>query len=349
MYIDTHVHFRDFKESYKETIRHGLEVARDSGVDAVFDMGNTDPPVIARESVIARFRLAREANVPEVFYRINMVLTEDTEQVKRAADVYREFPGRVNMKMYAGHSVRNMGVTSFDAQRNNYIILNREGYDGILVIHCEKESLLLPNLWTPEDPVTHCYARPEISEIESVKDQIALAKQAGFKGKLHVAHVSSPAAVDVIDAERKAGLDISCGVCPHHFIYNWTQMKKPDGVLWKMNPPLRSPESQQRLFQYLKEGRIDWIETDHAPHTLDEKTKPPYASGIPGLAWWPLFEEYLRRKDFSEQLIEDLTFNNAARRFGLQIERKRRKLVDRRKDYPFDPYKEIAEQFGWTA
>ena len=68
MYIDSHVHLRDFNQKYKETIKHGLEVAKDSGVDAVFDMPNTDPPIMTRDLVIDRLRLAKEASIDSVFY-----------------------------------------------------------------------------------------------------------------------------------------------------------------------------------------------------------------------------------------------------------------------------------------
>ncbi|MBI4162797.1 MAG: dihydroorotase [Candidatus Aenigmarchaeota archaeon] len=351
MYFDPHVHLRDRNQRYKETILHGLRVARDSGVDVVIDMPNTDPPVTTRSEAIARIYLALlPRDTRNVFYSLFMGLTKDPEQVKRAIGVYRElFPRVAGMKFYAGHSVGNLGVVESEDQARVYETLAREGYDGVFVIHAEKESLLKPDLWMPENPVTHCNARPEEAEVQSIKDQLELAVETGFRGKLHISHISSPVSVDIVTDAKKIGVDISCGVCPHHFIYNSDQMERSDGNLWKMNPPLRSRKSQEKLPEYLRQGKIDWIETDHAPHTLDEKTGPPYASGIPGLAWWPLFEEYLRRNDFTDRQIEELTFNNAARRFNLPVERKRRKLVDRRKDYPFDPYKEIAEQLGWAA
>ena len=91
MFFDAHVHFRDFKQTHKETVRHGLEVARDSGVLAVGDMPNTDPPIMTRNLVEERLRLARQAGVKEVFYGLYMGLTADAEQVSRAVDVYHRF------------------------------------------------------------------------------------------------------------------------------------------------------------------------------------------------------------------------------------------------------------------
>ncbi len=347
MYIDSHVHLRDFKQKHKETIQHGLEVAYDSGLDAVFDMPNTDPPVMTRDLVVDRLRIAKDANVHGVFYGLYIGLAADPEQVKKAVEVYREFPQVIGMKLYAGHSVGNLGVVTEESQRAVYETLARDGYDGVLAVHCEKETYLHPESWNPGKPITHCYARPEKAEIESVEDQLRLVREIGFNGKLHIAHISSPKAVDLVVEAKEQGVDASCGICPHHFIYDWSQMHHGNGLLWKMNPPLREPASRERIFQYLKDGKINWIETDHAPHTLEEKTKNPYMSGIPGIAWWPLFEEFLRQHNFSDKQIEELTFSNIAKRYGIDIQLSRRNIKDRRADYPFDPYKKIAEELGW--
>lgn len=348
MYIDAHVHLRDFNQKHKETIKHGLEVARDSGIDAVFDMPNTDPPIMIRDLVVDRLKLAENAGVKEVFYGLYMGLTKETEQVKKAVGVYREFPQVIGMKFYAGHSVGNLGVIKIEDQSKVYGTLTQEGFDGVLAVHAEKESFVDSDKFNFNCPITHCHARPEISEIESVKDQISLAKKANFKGKLHIAHISSPKAVEIVNDAKLGGLDISCGICPHHFIYDWGLMwsftNVYHGLLFKMNPPLRSPESRKQIFQYLREGKIDWIETDHAPHTLEEKMNGPFMSGIPGLPWWNIFEEYLRINDFSDKQIEDLTFNNVINRFQINITKKKKELKDRRNDYPFNPYRPIEEQ-----
>ena len=348
MYIDSHVHLRDFEQKHKETIRHGLEVARDSGVDAVFDMPNTNPPIMSRDLVVDRLRLAEKADVGEVFYGLYMGLTGDSEQVKRAVDIYREFPQVIGMKLYAGHSVGNLGVVSVEDQATVYRTLTEQGYDGVLAVHAEKESELHPEIWKPQQPISHCHARPESAEVASVKDQLALASQYKFGGKIHIAHISSPIAVDLVVNARDEGLDISSGVCPHHFVYDWQQMVSDNGVLWKMNPPLRSPESRGKMLKYLHDGKVDWIETDHAPHSLEEKTADPFMSGIPGLAWWNLFEEFLRKNNFSDRRITEVTFGNVADRFGLDIHKSSKRIIDRRADYPFNPYSPIEEEIGYT-
>src|SRR3989344_2252827 len=144
MFIDTHVHLRDFRQQYKETIKHGLEVARDSGVVAVFDMPNTDPAVTTEEVLLDRMKVAREAGVPEVFYGVYMGLTADQEQVRRAVEATRRHREAVGLKLYAGHSVGNLGVIEVEEQQQVYAALAAEGYVGLLAVHAEKESCMQP-------------------------------------------------------------------------------------------------------------------------------------------------------------------------------------------------------------
>ncbi|MBI5803120.1 dihydroorotase family protein [Candidatus Pacearchaeota archaeon] len=347
MYIDPHVHLRDFNQKHKETIKHGLEVARDSGVDAVFEMPNTDPPIVTRELVVERLKLSEQSGVPEVFHGIYIGLTADLKQVKNAVNIYNEFfPRVVGMKLYAGHSVGNLGVTKLEEQKNIYKALTEENYKGILVVHSEKESEMESEKWNPVLPITHSYARPEKAEVESVKDQIEFAKDSGFKGKLHIGHISVPEAVELVVQAKIDKIDASCGICPHHFIFDWNQMSVKNGILWKMNPPLRSPQSKTKMLELLKEGKIDFIETDHAPHTFTEKKYHPFMSGIPGLAWWDLFAEFLRKNGFSEKQIEDLTFENARKRFELKIEKTDRQRINHRNEYSFNPYEAIEKELN---
>jgi len=295
--------------------------------------------------VIDRLRLAKAANVPEVFYGLYVGLTTDHWQIAKAVELYREFPQVVGLKLYACPSIGSLNVSQWHDQLRIYETLKEECYDGVLVVHCEKEELFIPELWNHKKPESHCSVRSEVAEFNSVEDQIKLANITMFEGRLHICHVSSPRAVELISwAKRNLSLDISCSVCPHHFIFDREQMKKPNGYLWKMNPPLRDHDSAYRLFFCLLTGMIDWIETDHAPHTLEEKMPLECLSGIPGLPWWPNFIEYLRRNGFSETHIEDLTFNNAAKRFGIDIKKSNQPLIYRGDDYAFNPYEELMKE-----
>ena len=350
MFIDPHVHFRDWNLTEKtgETVAHGLEVALASGVDAVFDMPNTDPAVMTREDLLDRLHLARDSGFNDnVFYGVYMGVTADMDQVRGAADLVGRFTHAVGLKLYAGHSTGNLGVTREEDQERVYETLSQVGYEGILAVHCEKESKMDGSIWTPGNPRSHCLARPESAEIASVRDQLEFALRYDFPGKLHIVHVSSPTAVEMIDVARE-NLDVSCEVCPHHFIFDYGEMDKPDGILYKMNPPLRSPDSRGRLFEYLRAGKIDWLATDHAPHTLGQKKGQDAASGVTGVNRWDLFREYLSHHGFDDPLIERLTFGNVRERFDIDIEDRNMPTEDRTKDYPVDFYEGIAREIGYN-
>ena len=344
MYIDCHVHLRDFNEKYKETIKHGLEVALDSGVDAVCDMPNTNPPILNEETVKERISLAKNSGVKEVSYYLYIGLTSNREQVKHAIDLAREYTEVIGIKMYAGHSTNNLGIIKEEDQQMIYETLANEGYEGILAVHCEKESNMNHKLWNHSKPFTHCLARPEKAEIESIKDQIKFAELYNFKGKLHIAHISSPRAVEIVN-KAKSKLDISCGVCPHHLIFDWSKMFNEHGIMYKVNPPLRSDNSRKKMLDHLKEGKINWIETDHAPHSVKDKINN-HLSGIIGLPHWPLFHEFLRKNNFSEDEIEKLTFSNVMERFELDVDKSRRKTKDRTYDYGFNYYESLEEELN---
>jgi len=347
--IDIHVHDRGGPEAYKETPKHALEVARDSGVSGIFVMPNTKPALFTEELVRERLSLAESTGIKDVFYGIYMGLTKDPEQVKRAVDTYKKiYPKVVGFKLYAGHSVNELGVVDIEDQFRIFETLAREGYNGVLAVHCEKENRMRNETFNSEVPITHALARPEIAEIESVRDMMTFAFLSGYKGKLDIKHISSPRAVEDVVRAKQSGLDVACWVCPHHIIYDWTRMQENDGLLYKMNPPLRKPGSPQKMLEFLKNGMIDGIETDHAPHSLDDKTKC-CMSGVPGLAHWPLFIEYLRHHNFSDKEIEKITYQNAAERHGVETPNNKNPIKDRRKEYAFDPYKSLDKSLNWSA
>ena len=205
------------------------------------------------------------------------------------------FPKVVGLKMFAGHSVGDLGIIKEDEQRLVYQTLAEEGYTGVLAVHCEKESLLRPNLWNSLNPRSHSYARPNESEVESVRDQIDFAIESQFKGILHIAHISVPESVRLVDiARQENNIRVSCGLTPHHCLLSYEFIRESkDGLIYKVNPPLRDKGASEVMLEYLLSGEIDFIETDHAPHTLEEKTSGKYMSGFPGLPYYPHFIKFL--------------------------------------------------------
>lgn len=339
--IDPHVHCRDWAQSHKETIAHALSVAERIGLSGIFDMPNTSPPVNSRELIEKRLADAYKKNSP-VFYGIYAGLSSNPNQIREVVNTWRElFPKVVGLKMFAGHSVGNLGIIKEDEQRLVYQTLSNEGYDGVLVVHCEKEALLKPSLWNPLNPKSHSYARPNEVEVESVRNQIDFATEFKFKGTLHIAHISVPKSVDLVDRTRQEGsIRISCGLTPHHCLLSYDLVPESnEGLIYKVNPPLRDETSSKGMFELLRQGKINWIETDHAPHNLKEKLDEPFMSGFPGLPFYPHFLDFLRENGFSEEQVRNLTHKNISDTFGINLpERCINPNRELQKEYEVDVY-----------
>ncbi|MBN2441535.1 MAG: dihydroorotase [Spirochaetales bacterium] len=336
--IDPHVHLRDWNQSHKETIVHGLDIARKAGLSGVFDMPNTDPPLISGSEIKKRIALADKTGSP-VFYGVYGGLTPDMRQVAEIVEAWKNlFPRMVGLKFFAGRSTGNLSIISPVEQEEVIRILVREGFDGVLAVHCEKESCFRPEYgpYRPEAALDYTLLRPPESELESIKDMISFTEKLRYKGTLHVCHISTDKSVEEVEKARQRGIiNITCGLTPHHaFLYD-ELMKEKEGYLLKMNPPLRPKAVMEKMLEFLFQGKIDWIETDHAPHTLADKRS---AAGIPGLPFYPHFIRRLRTMGMTEEQVEKLTHTSICKTFGIDI-----------KNEKTDPRYDLAGEYEFDA
>lgn len=317
--IDPHVHLRDWNQKDKETLLHGLKVAKEAGFTHIFDMPNTIPALTSREAIVSRFSLAKEAmgQVSGIKYHVYGGITRDPFQCNEIVKIYNElFPCVVGLKLFAGNSTGNMGIVSKSDQRRVFETLVESGYKGVLAVHCEREDLIKPELFEKGRWETHSLARPRASEVESVRDMISLVEETGFEGTLHIAHISTKDAIELVKKKRSL-LKITMGATPHHCLYNEEKAKDHDRYL-KMNPPLRTEDDRSYLFSSLLDGTIDWVESDHAPHTLLDKENG--ASGIPGFAGMLLLASKLRQAGCTEERLSSLYGKKVIEVFGLEDE-----------------------------
>lgn len=345
--IDPHVHLRDWNQKEKETLEHGLKVAYLAGITRLFDMPNTSPVITDRESALNRLADASAAIRKirlsgKLSYSLYMGLTADKEQVRSAVRAYDElFPMVCGLKLFAGHSTGNMGLCEISQQELVFRTLTEEKFSGVLAVHAEKESLIRSDLFKAGAFETHSDARPAEAEIESVRDLISLAKKTGFTGHLHICHISTKGALELVLKAKEEGMNISCGATPHHLLLN-RESAKEHSLYLKMNPPLRSEEDRSYLYQALLEGRIDNVESDHAPHTLEDKEKG--ASGIPGFEGMLLLLERLEKDGAGEEQLKALFGGNVLSIYGLEGEEVflpkdiRSRIGRIRGAYPWDPY-----------
>lgn len=338
--IDPHVHLRDWNEKEKETLVHGMESGYLSGIDTFFDMPNTNPPITNRENALKRIEDGIKAEEElrkrgmAVHYHLYLGLTPNKKQISEMVSLYSSlFPRIIGLKLFASHSTGNMGIIDEEEEKNVFQVLADLDYKGVVAVHAEKTSLFTTN-------ASHALSRPSISEIESVRDMIEFATNAGFKGRLHIAHISTKGALELVKKAKEEGkIKITSGATPHHALFNLESENK----YLKMNPPLREEEDRAYIFSSLLSGDIDWIESDHAPHTLRDKENGK--CGIPGFKGTLLLIDKLRECGISEERLEKLLNTNIASTFGLGNSKLsiptdtqgREKIIGDR--YPFDPYK----------
>ena len=334
MIIDPHVHLRDWEQQEKETISHGLETAFLCGISALFDMPNCSPTLTSRAALqrrledaeAARRNFSRTHAAEAPFYAVYAGITADPAQLKEIVETHRQlFPRVIGLKLFAGRSSGPLAVVEAEGQRLVWETLAQLDYRGTVAVHCEQEQLMQPKLWDPARPVSHSSARPPEAEAASVKDQIAFAQEAGFAGNLHICHISTPAAIEQVRSFKaaeagKAGFTLSCGATPHHLLMDSKMIPEgTEGLLLKVNPPLRSAAARRALVEALLDGTVDWVESDHAPHRPRDKYQG-YASGIPSLVAWPLLINYLQGRNISEEQLKAVCGGAVLDRFGLDLQ-----------------------------
>ena len=303
--IDLHVHFRDPGLTYKEDIETGSRAAAKGGFTTVCCMPNTKPVVDSPETVkyiIDKGKAVGLTNVlPVGAVTKNMAGVEitDVEELKAAG---------ICAISEDGKSVMNSGVYR-KAMKN-------AKQAGIPVLaHCEDINLVeggVINLGDKSKELGVKGISNAVEDVIALRD-ILLAKETG--AKLHLCHCSTKDSVEMVRRAKEEGVKVTAEVCPHHFILTSDDIERDDPN-YKMNPPLRTRKDVDALIEGLKEGYIQVISTDHAPHTQKDKTGSmrTAAFGIVGietsfaLSYTALVETGILTLS---QLVEKMSYNPA--------------------------------------
>jgi dihydroorotase len=309
-FIDLHVHLREPGQEYKETIATGAAAAVAGGWTSICPMPNTDPvndnPAVTR-FIIEKGQAARLANV----FPIGAL---------SKASGGRELAEMGEMKTAGIVAVSDDGRPVASAGMMRRAMEYARGFDLPVVDHCQEPTLSAGGVmhegrWSLILGLRGMPAAAE--EVDAIRD-CALAKLTG--ARVHLAHVSTRGAIEAVRRAKDAGLAVSCEVAPHHWTLTDEAVAEYD-TNTKMSPPLRSQEHVEAILEGMKDGTIDAIATDHAPHHADEKAlefdEAPF--GITGLETAvSLAFDLVNRGLISLERVVEMCATNPARIFGLR-------------------------------
>ncbi len=300
-FVDVHVHLREPGYGYKERIATGTMAAARGGYTTVCSMPNLNPvPDTVENLKVQQDIIDNDAKI-EVLPYAAITIGRKGEELVDVASLHDKV---------AAFSDDGSGV-QVDGMMERAMV-EATKYDALIAAHCEVEELLKGGYIHDGD-----YARQHNhkgicseSEWEQVRRDIEIAERMGCR--YHVCHISTKETVELVRQAKARGVKVTCETGPHYLIF--TDMDLQEDACWKMNPPLRSAEDRAALIEGIKDGTIDMIATDHAPHSVEEKSRglKDSAMGIVGLETaFAALNTHLVRKGVitMERLVELMSIN----------------------------------------
>lgn len=272
--VDLHVHFREPGFEYKETIKTGSMAAAHGGVTTVFPMPNTKPVIDSVDmydkvqTIIDRDAVVNVHQVASVTLRQQGETPVDVAALKKAGCI----------------AISEDGKSVMNSQVYREAMKAAAAEDMLVMAHCEDKNLVNGGALNEGVASRRYHVNGITNAVEDVivVRDILLSKETGCR--LHLCHCSTADSVKLIKAAKDEGLKVTGEVCPHHFMLCDEDIIE-DNADYKMNPPLRSRADMEAVREGLRNGTMDVISTDHAPHSAEEKAKPIGAApfGITGI------------------------------------------------------------------
>ncbi|MBR5112892.1 MAG: dihydroorotase [Clostridia bacterium] len=306
-FCDVHVHFREPGFCYKETVETGSAAAAHGGYTAVCPMPNLKPAPDCLDNLKIELDAAEKSPVRVIPYG---TITRN-EEGAALSDMDEMSP------FVCGFSDDGRGVQAGEMMES--AMLKAKALGKIIAAHCEDNSLLNGG-YIHEGRYAAAHGHKGISsasEYKQIERDIVLCEKTGCA--YHVCHISTKESVALIRDAKARGVNITCETGPHYLALCEDDLIE-DGR-FKMNPPLRSAEDKAALIEGIKDGTIDMIATDHAPHSAEEKSKGLAGSlmGIVGLetAFPVLWTKLVKTGIISEEKLADLLCDNPKKRFSI--------------------------------
>lgn len=296
--VDAHVHFRDPGYTYKEDWESGSIAAAAGGVTAVIDQPNTNPRTIDASSFDLKLGEARHKSV--VDFCINGGPGKIDELLKMGASAigeifaYEHTDDQLRKILYAVS--RSEALPTIHAE------------DGEIIRECTEP------LRDIREPEVYSKSRPASAEAASIEKVLSWAKRA------HICHISTNQGLNLVKSAMKKGKKVSCEVSPHHLLLS-VKDYRIQGTFLKMNPPLRGQSDCDALWAGLRDGSVDMLASDHAPHLPEEKKEDIWEAppGVPGVeTMLPLMLIAVRRNFLTLERLVDAISSRPAEIFGLR-------------------------------
>lgn len=318
-FVDVHVHLREPGFFYKETIESGSKACARGGYTSVCSMPNLKPCPDSVENLNVQLDIIKNNSCINVYPFGTITKGQAGEVLSDMSDL---------APLICGFSDDGRGVQSQELMLS--AMRKSKELNKIISAHCEDNSLLFGGYIHDGEYARLNNHKGICSESEwgPVKRDIELVKNTGCK--YHVCHISTKESVELIRQAKKDGVDITCETGPHYLTMNDMQLQE-DGR-FKMNPPIRSEEDRLALIEGIKDGTIDMIATDHAPHSDEEKSRGLEKSlmGVVGIetAFAVCYTKLVKEGIITIEKLVELLNTNARMRFGIGSEIKEGEKAD---------------------
>lgn len=307
-FCDVHVHFREPGFSYKETVKSGSAAAARGGYTAVCTMPNLNPVPDSFDNLEKQLDIIKKDSLINIYPYAAITVGQRGEELSDMESLSQNA---------IAFSDDGRGVQSEALMRE--AMLKAKALGKMIVAHCEDNSLLNGG-YIHDGVYAKAHGHKGIcseSEYGPIARDLKLVAETGCD--YHVCHISTKESVELIREAKKAGLPVTCETAPHYLVLCDEDLKEEGR--FKMNPPLRSREDREALIEGIRDGTIDMIATDHAPHSKEEKAKglEKSAFGIVGLetAFPVMYTHLVKAGVITLEKLVELMCLNPRKRFGI--------------------------------
>lgn len=296
--IDTQCHFREPGGEHKETLETGTLSAALGGVTGIFEMPNTNPLTITPEAMEFKLKKAHETSYVDFAFYFG-----GTAEYAEHLSEWENIDGVCGIKIFMGAS--NGDLLSATDEEIDAIVANGK---RVIAVHAEDESIMNENkitiLGDSNDVAMHYKWRSEESCLNATKRIVSIAKK--YSRKVHILHITTAQEMSFLKANKDIA---SAEVLANHLTLHAPDCYDMFGTLAQQNPPIREKHHQDALWAAVADGTVDIVASDHAPHTLDEKsgTYPNTPSGTPGVQTLiPIMLNHVHEGRLSYERLVDL-------------------------------------------